>query len=188
MRALLLVRSNLESNPGGDTTQILETAAALRRRGLSIEISSAADPDLGGFDVVHLFHLNRVWENVHWCHLIRAAGIPSVLSPIYWPTEKFDRLVAASDGSDYPPLADLMSSWSDVSQRVFRAFSTVTHEQLVNPIAEMGAPHEEKNLLGVLAYVVWHETYHMGQIGTIRTQMGLTPMIDRAIEAWQASS
>ena len=27
--------------------------------------------------------------------------------------EKFDRLVAASDGSDYPPLADLLSSWSD---------------------------------------------------------------------------
>ena len=102
--------------------------------------------------------------------------------------EKFDRLVAASDGSDYPPLADLMSSWSDISHRVFRALGTVTHEQLVNPIAEMGAPHEERNLLGVLAYVVWHETYHMGQIGTIRTQMGLTPMIDRAIEAWQASS
>ena len=102
--------------------------------------------------------------------------------------EKFDRLVAASDGSDYPPLEDLLSSWSDVSQQVFQALGTVTHEQLVNPIAEMGAPHEEKNLLGVLVYVVWHETYHMGQIGTIRTQMGLTPMIDRAIEAWQASS
>lgn len=52
----------------------------------------------------------------------------------------------------------------------------------------MGVPHEERNLLGVLACVVWHETYHMGQIGTIRTQMGLAPMFERAIAAWQASS
>ncbi len=91
MRALLLVRSDLKKRPGGDTTQILETAAALRRRGVAVEISSAADPDLRRFDLVHLFHLGRVWENVHWCRLIRAAGIPSALSPIYWPTEKFDR-------------------------------------------------------------------------------------------------
>jgi uncharacterized damage-inducible protein DinB len=51
----------------------------------------------------------------------------------------------------------------------------------------VGAPHEEKNLLGILVYVVWHEIYHMGQIGTIRTQQGLTPMFDRAIEASQQS-
>ena len=100
---------------------------------------------------------------------------------------QFDRLVAATDGRDYPPLEDLLASWRECSQRVFGALDTVTREQLVEPIAEMGAPHEERNLLGVLAYVVWHETYHMGQIGTIRTQMGLTPMIDRAIAAWQAS-
>jgi len=102
--------------------------------------------------------------------------------------DRFDRLVAATDGSDYPDIADLMRSWGEISERVFDAFEAIGDEQLVGPIAEMGAPHEEKNLLGVLAYVVWHETYHMGHIGLIRTQMGLTPMIDRAIEASQASN
>lgn len=91
IRALWLVRPNLTSSPGGDTTQVLETAASLRAQGVTVELSSVSNPDLSGFDIVHLFHLDRVWENVHWCRLVRAAGIPAALSPIHWPTEKFDR-------------------------------------------------------------------------------------------------
>ena len=98
---------------------------------------------------------------------------------------QFDRLVAATDGSDYPDIADLMSSWHEISGRLFRAMDPITGEQLQRPLAEMGAPHEERNLLGVLVYIVWHETYHMGQIGTIRTQLGYRPMFDRAIEEWE---
>ena len=66
------------------------------------------------------------------------------------------------------------------------ALESVSDQQLVAPIEEVGAPHGEKNLLGVLVYVAWHETYHMGQIGTMRTWLGLKPTIDRAIEVWSA--
>lgn len=91
MHVLWLIRSDLEQQPGGDTTQILGTASALRRRGVSVDLSSDADADLSRYDLVHIFHLGRVWENAHWCELIREHGLPSVLSPIYWPTEEFDR-------------------------------------------------------------------------------------------------
>jgi len=91
MRALWLVRDNLDEHPGGDTTQLHCTAAALRERGISVELSSDPAPDLGSFDIVHLFHLDRLWENTRWCQQIRSAGIPSVLSPIYWPSKEFDR-------------------------------------------------------------------------------------------------
>ena len=91
MRALWLTRPDLQTRPGGDTTQILETAAALEKRGVVVEMSSARRPDFAGFDIVHLFHLDRVWENVGWCRQIRSAGLPSVLSPIYWPSDDFDR-------------------------------------------------------------------------------------------------
>jgi glycosyltransferase involved in cell wall biosynthesis len=90
MHVLWLIRPDLHSSPGGDTTQILETAAALERRGVSVEMSSTRRPDLSRFDLVHLFHLDRVWENVEWCRQIRATATPSVLSPIYWPTDEFD--------------------------------------------------------------------------------------------------
>ncbi len=38
-------------------------------------------------------------------------------------------------------------------------------------------------MLGVIVYILWHETYRIDQIGTIRTQLALTPTIDRAIES-----
>jgi len=109
---------------------------------------------------------------------------PEVENPF---AEQFDRLVAATDGSDYPAMADLMTSWREISERVHGTMASVTDEELDRPIKEVGIPHEEKNLLGVLVYIVWHETYHTGQIGTIRTQLGLRPLIDRAIEAWGSS-
>ena len=91
IRALWLVRPDLTRAPGGDTTQILEAARALRLYGIQVSLRSEIDVDLSRFDLVHLFHLDRVWENVHWCRQIRATGIPSVLSPIYWPTDEFDQ-------------------------------------------------------------------------------------------------
>lgn len=91
MRVLWLVRRNLTEHPGGDTIQILQTAAALRRRGIEIELVHDSRPDLTACDLVHLFHLDRAWENAAHCRRIRAAGRRVVLSTIYWPTDEFDR-------------------------------------------------------------------------------------------------
>ncbi len=91
MRALWLIRANLEQHPGGDTTQVLSTALALRAREVEVILSSDPEPNLDGFDIVHLFHLDRAWENGRWWQQIRAKRMPSVLSPIYWPSDEFDR-------------------------------------------------------------------------------------------------
>jgi glycosyltransferase involved in cell wall biosynthesis len=91
MRVLWLVRKNLTTHPGGDTTQILQTADALRRRGFDIVLGSDSRRDLQPFDLVHLFHLDRLWENVAHARRARAAGRPIVLSTIYWPADEFDR-------------------------------------------------------------------------------------------------
>lgn len=91
MRVLWFVRDNLETHPGGDTTQILRTAAALRRLGVSIDFTSDPAAPLDGCDVVHLFHLDRLWEHLPVCRRLRAANAPAVLSTIYWPSDEFDR-------------------------------------------------------------------------------------------------
>ncbi len=91
MRALWLVRDNLETHRGGDTTQILQTKAALERLGVVIELSSDVDRELRDYDIVHLFHLDRLWEHLPVCHRLRVARVPAVLSTIYWPMDEFDR-------------------------------------------------------------------------------------------------
>ena len=91
MRALWLVRRNLTQHPGGDTTQILRTADALRAQGVNVELCSDERPNMAGYDVVHLFHLDRLWEHEPHCRQIRAQRRPAVLSTIYWPPDEFDR-------------------------------------------------------------------------------------------------
>jgi glycosyltransferase involved in cell wall biosynthesis len=96
MRVLWPVREDLSSQAGGDTVQILSTAEALRRRGVRVHLSDESRPDFRGYDLVHLFHLDRLWENERHCRRIRAQNRPAVLSPIYWSSDEYDRLGRSS--------------------------------------------------------------------------------------------
>jgi glycosyltransferase involved in cell wall biosynthesis len=91
MRVLWLVRQNLEAHPGGDTTQILRTKAALQRLGVRVELAGVLPARLDGYELVHLFHLDRLWEHLPVCRRLRAERVPAVLSTIYWPADEFDR-------------------------------------------------------------------------------------------------
>jgi glycosyltransferase involved in cell wall biosynthesis len=91
LRILMLVRKNLREHPGGDTTQILQTAAHLHRLGLNIDLQNTLPSDLSAYDVVHLFHLDRLWENLAHVRCIQKTGVPCVLSTIYWPPDEYDR-------------------------------------------------------------------------------------------------
>lgn len=50
-----------------------------------------------------------------------------------------------------------------------------------------GSPHGEKSVLQSLAFFVWHEAYHMGQIGALRVRLDLTPTATLAREARAAA-
>ncbi len=91
MRALWFVRDNLQTHPGGDTTQILSTKAGLERLGVTVELRSGLGREFETIDVVHLFHLDRLWEHLAVCRRLRAAHVPAVLSTVYWPADEFDR-------------------------------------------------------------------------------------------------
>lgn len=93
MRALWLVRSNLTRHTGGDTTQILKTAEALRAAGAQVTLTSDVDAFRAAdtYDVAHLFHLDRLWENLPAARLARRVGRPIAVSTIYWPSAELDR-------------------------------------------------------------------------------------------------
>lgn len=91
MRALWFVRSNLDDHPGGDTVQIHRTAAAARARGWTVDFTTDPSASFEDCDVVHLFHLDRLWEHLAICRRLNAERTPAVLSTIYWPADMFDR-------------------------------------------------------------------------------------------------
>ncbi len=87
MRVLYQVRESSFAHPGGYRTQVLETRRHLKAAGLHIDVSSALEPGLIGYDLVHIFSMAP--ENCAQCAHARRCGTPVVLSPIYWNEREF---------------------------------------------------------------------------------------------------
>ena len=77
---------------------------------------------------------------------------------------------AASDGSNYPPLAELMASYSALSADLCATLAS-SADRLQAPMPGAGA-HNEKRILDTVLFLTWHEAYHIGAIGAIRREQG----------------
>jgi glycosyltransferase involved in cell wall biosynthesis len=93
VRVLLQGRSarSIQTAPGGDQVSLVETAAALREH-FDVDAVPCAElePDLRGFDAVHLFGLVRpqeVWVQARHAH---RAGLPIFLSTLYCDFSEFE--------------------------------------------------------------------------------------------------
>ena len=94
MRVLWLVRRNLTTFPGGDTIQVIQTQRALESLGIEVERRPVDElptlQDSNEYDLLHLFHLDRIWENLPAAKAAMKHKLPYTLSTIYWPTNRFD--------------------------------------------------------------------------------------------------
>ena len=74
-------------------------------------------------------------------------------------------------GDDYPSLAELAAGWQDTAEKLDAALAGISDEDAMQD-DEAGFPTPEKSLRGRLAFILWHETYHLGQMGILRTEKG----------------
>jgi|SRR6185295_13071263 uncharacterized damage-inducible protein DinB len=90
---------------------------------------------------------------------------------------------AATDGQAYPPLAELVASFSALNGEVCAALAAAG-DRLDAPAPDAG-PHGEKRLAETILFLAWHEAYHLGGIGAIRRDQGRTAIADlvRALQA-----
>lgn len=91
MKVLFQSRSNLYSAPGGDTTQIEKTKEYLEKLGIKIDISIELEPDLTGYDLVHLFNLMDPQELYMQIKHAKKHGKKVALSTIYGLYTEFER-------------------------------------------------------------------------------------------------
>jgi glycosyltransferase involved in cell wall biosynthesis len=84
MRVLLQNRPRNLPWKGGDQVQEDATAQWLEALGVEVHRSADLDPDLSGYDVVHLFNLIGDWT-LHQFRNARRHGAPVVVSTIYNP-------------------------------------------------------------------------------------------------------
>ncbi len=85
--------------------------------------------------------------------------------------EQFGRNAESRDVSDYPDISEFNQAWSALSDSFHAALGGVTDEQLLAPAPE-GFPIEDQTMRGAITFLCWHESYHVGQIGVLRTELG----------------
>jgi glycosyltransferase involved in cell wall biosynthesis len=84
LKVLFQNRPDTFLRPGGDTIQMEHTRAALLRRELAVDVSLEPAPDISGYDIIHVFNIQTSIYSVRQCANAVSAGLPLVVSPIFW--------------------------------------------------------------------------------------------------------
>jgi uncharacterized damage-inducible protein DinB len=79
------------------------------------------------------------------------------------------------DVTELPPLATLVDAWTEVADALEAALASARGEALERPAAQR-FPVDDSTLLGEIAFLAQHESYHVGQIAMLRRVVGLPAM------------
>jgi uncharacterized damage-inducible protein DinB len=93
-----------------------------------------------------------------------------------WPG-LFSRGARVKDISEYPPIFEIVEAWSSISEKVISRLSELTEEDLRVP-APGNFPVDDKTMLGAIAFLALHDSYHVGQLGYVRKFFNYSPLAD----------
>jgi len=129
--------------------------------------NTARERILGGGKNSFKFILGHIiWDR---CQISKILGEPQSFP---W-VGKFASGQKHSDGSDYPPLAELGDAYKKLADFLEEKLENLP-EDAVMKATENAFPEQEKTIRGGIAFWVWQDCYHMGQTGSILTTLGLT--------------
>jgi glycosyltransferase involved in cell wall biosynthesis len=89
MKVLLCIRQDYYRNYSGDSSQVLNTAKYLKRLGAEVRINNGNIFDYSGYDIVHLFNINKVWDVYNYFRMAQKYKNKIVVSPIYYNLTKY---------------------------------------------------------------------------------------------------
>ena len=92
IKVLLFIRSDCETNVGGDFYQLLQYFNALKSNGHKVEIAKGPKKELGEYEVVHIFNTYRVKESYLQLAYAKAAKVATILTPIWHSDELIKHL------------------------------------------------------------------------------------------------
>lgn len=108
MKVLFQSRSNLYAAPGGDLVQMEKTREFLEKEGIKVDISLEAEPNLEGYDLVHLFNLMEPQDIYLQMMNAKRQGKKVVLSTIYGLYTEFER---KARGGFFQKIANVLSPY-----------------------------------------------------------------------------
>lgn len=79
------------------------------------------------------------------------------------------------DITEWPSLTEIRNAWCQVSAHLKSAFAAVSAADLARENAHR-FPISDSSRLGMIAFLVQHDAYHVGQMAFLRRQLGHPPM------------
>ena len=79
---------------------------------------------------------------------------------------------SATDGADYPTVAEFLQHWQRIAADLETALESAG-EATIRRTVQRGGIHAGRPILDAVAFCVFHEAYHMGGLGAIRKTLGL---------------
>jgi uncharacterized damage-inducible protein DinB len=82
---------------------------------------------------------------------------------------------SVEDATDMPSLDELLRMWAEVGPLLAAALDSASEELLAK---ESGTPFPvaDRTLLGAVAFLIHHESYHLGQMAILRRLLGYEAM------------
>lgn len=89
--------------------------------------------------------------------------------------ELFGHGKSISEAVEYPSLDEIRDRWNSISHRIGAGLSNLPDDVLNGP-APGRFPVADDTMAGMLAFLMHHEAYHIGQIGILRKYIGKEAM------------
>ena len=99
-------------------------------------------------------------------HITWARGSTLRFLGVEWSTpwlKEFARGKSATEVSQYPSPEELVAAWEEVSAALTAALESATTETLSAPPPEKAPPSLDGTVGGIIGFLAYHETYHVGQ-------------------------
>ena len=90
--------------------------------------------------------------------------------------ELFEQAQSIDDFKDFPRLKELKSAWLDVSKKLSEFFPELATDELQKE-SSVDFPIDDNTVLGAIAFLIQHESYHIGQLGFLRKYLGFESMM-----------
>ena len=94
-----------------------------------------------------------------------------------WQT-LFDESTDISTMKEYPPLYEVLAEWDELHEATLACLEALTTAELDSE-SPAPFPTEDNSLLGGIAFLAFHEAYHVGQMGLVRKYLGFEPVVKR---------
>jgi uncharacterized damage-inducible protein DinB len=117
----------------------------------------------------HTNHMQWIVCHVAWArtNLLKRLGAE-------WTTpwiSLYGRGAKCVDSPDCPSPKAALEAWNETCTRLTAALDSVTDESLDVPVTQ-GPPTADGKLSGVIHFLAYHETYHVGQAAYVRCWLG----------------